>query len=132
MVEHCALRLDILYSLGYKVDKNLPWYSTFSRTHQLYPAAVFNDHVFAQCVAVGLVTGHTQAVNSAFVKATASLERLCEKQSADVPPLLQLASKVEVEIPLAPPAALRASPEHHLRRVAAAYARHDSGPLGRD
>jgi hypothetical protein len=75
-------------------------------------------------------------VDSAFVKANASLESLCEKQLADVPArVLQVASELEAETPLAPPAALRASPAHHLRRVAAAhtrYLRHDSGPLGRD
>lgn len=138
LVEHCSLRLDILYFLGYEVDEDLPWHSTISRTRQLFPAAVFEhlfDHVFAQCVAAGLVTGHTQVVDSAFVKANASLEHLCEKQPAEVPPVLQVASKGAVETPLAPPAALRASPEHHLRRVAAAHARYlrnDSGPLGRD
>ena len=93
-------------------------------------------HVFAQWVAAGLVTGHPQAVDSAFVKANASLESLCEKQPADVPALvLQVASEVAVETPLAPPAALRASPAHHLRRVAAAHARYlrnDIGQLGRN
>jgi transposase len=81
-LEHCSLRLDILYFLGYEVDEDLPWHSTISRTRQHYPVAVFEylfDHVFAQCVAAGLVTGHIQAVDSAFVKANASLESLCEK-----------------------------------------------------
>jgi transposase len=41
LVEHCALRLDILYFLGYEVDEQLPWHSTISRTRQLYPTAVF-------------------------------------------------------------------------------------------
>ncbi|HEX8658920.1 MAG TPA: IS1182 family transposase [Hymenobacter sp.] len=139
LVEHCALRLDILLFLGYEVDEELPWHSTVSRTRQLFPAGVFErlfDHVFAQCVAAGLVTGHTQAVDSAFVKANASLESLCEKQPADVPvPVPQVASEPVIEPPLSLPAALRASPEHHLRRVAAAHARYlrnDSGPLGRD
>ena len=88
LVEHCALRLDILYFLGYEVDEELPWHSTVSRTRQLFPAAVFErlfDHVFVQCVAAGLVTGHTQVVDSAFVKANASLEGLCEKLPAEVP-----------------------------------------------
>ena len=139
LIEHCSLRLDILYFLGYEVDEDLSWHSTISRPRQLFPAAVFEhlfDHVFAQCVAAGLVTGHTQAVDSALVKASASLESLCEKQPADVSaPVLQVASEVEAETPLAPPAALRASPKHHLRRVAAAharYARNNSGPPGRD
>ena len=81
------------------------------------------DHVFAQCV------------DSAFVKANASLESLCKKQPAEVPaPVLQGTSEVAEETPLAPSAALGASLEYHLRRVAAAHARylrHDSGPLGR-
>ncbi|QNE42363.1 hypothetical protein F1C16_22345 (plasmid) [Hymenobacter sp. NBH84] len=52
-----------------------------SRTRQIFPAAVFEclfDHVFAQCVAARLVTGHTQAVDSAFVKANASLDGLAK------------------------------------------------------
>jgi transposase len=137
LIEHCSLRLDILYFLGYEVDEDLPWHSTISRTRQLYPAIIFEqlfEHVFAQCVAAGLVTGYTQAVDSAFVKANASLESLCEKQSADAPtPVLHVADRPAQEVPDAP--ALRVSPKHHLRRVAAAharYARHDSGPLGRD
>jgi transposase len=59
LVEHCALRLDILYFLGYYIDEDLPWHSTISRTRQLYPAVVFEhlfEHVFAQCVAADLVT----------------------------------------------------------------------------
>jgi transposase len=41
LVEHCALRLGILYFLGYEVDEDLPWHSTISRTRQLYPLALF-------------------------------------------------------------------------------------------
>ncbi|MDB5235815.1 MAG: hypothetical protein JWR44_2808 [Hymenobacter sp.] len=82
LVEHCALRLGLLFFLGYEVDEELPWHSTISRTRQLFPAAVFErlfDHVFAQCVARGLVAGDTQAVGSAPVKANASLEAVLEK-----------------------------------------------------
>ena len=32
LVEHCALRLDILFFLGYEMDEELPWHSTVSRT----------------------------------------------------------------------------------------------------
>ena len=83
--EHCALRLDILLFLGYEVDEELPWHSTVSRTRQLFPAAEFErlfDHVFAQCVARGLVAGDTQAVDSAPVKANVSLDSLQKKQPA--------------------------------------------------
>jgi transposase len=66
VVEHCALRLDILYFLGYEIDEDLLWHSTISRTRQLYPAAVFEhlfDQVFAQCFAAGLVAGQTHAID---------------------------------------------------------------------
>lgn len=88
LVEHCALLLDILYFLGYEVDEDLPWHSTMSRTRQFYPTAVFErllDHVFAQCVRQGLVAGDTQAVDSAPVKANASLESVLPKQVAGTP-----------------------------------------------
>lgn len=138
LIEHCSLRLDILYFLGYEVDEDLPWHSTVSRTRQLYPAPVFEqlfDHVFAQCVAAGLVTGHTQAVDSAFVKANASLESLCEKQAADVSaPTLHVAGEPVPEVPVFPRTAVISSPAHQLQRLAsthARYLRNDSGPLGR-
>ena len=83
LVEHCALRLDILYFLGYDLDKDLPWHSTSRRTRQLYPAAVFEhlfDQVFAQWVAAGLMVGQPHALDSAPVKANASLDSRCPKQ----------------------------------------------------
>jgi transposase len=139
LIELCSLRLDILYFLGYEVDEDLPWHSTISRTRQLYPAAVFEqlfEHVFAQCVAAGLVTGHTQAVDSVFVKANASLESLREKQPADAAaPALHVTDQPAQAAPVAPPETLLTSPAHELRRVAsthARYLRNDSGPLGRD
>ncbi|QKG59177.1 IS1182 family transposase (plasmid) [Hymenobacter sp. BRD128] len=138
LVEHCSLRLDILYFLGYEVDEDLPWHSTISRTRQLYPAAIFEhlfEHVFVQCVAAGLVTGHTQAVDSAFVKANASLESLCEKQAADaVSPMLHVAGEPVPDAPVPAPTTVISSPAHQLQRLAsthARYLRNDSGPLGR-
>ncbi|WP_159451898.1 IS1182 family transposase [Hymenobacter roseosalivarius] len=122
LVEHCAMRLDILYFLGYEVDEALPWHSTISRTRQLYPAQVFEhlfDHVFAQCVAQGLVAGDTQAVDSAPVKANASLHRLCEKQPPEAAvPSMRLAGGPDREALSQPAAAVSTTPAHVLRRVA--------------
>jgi len=110
LVEHFALRLDLLYLLGYEVDEDLPWHSTISRTRQLYPAAVFErlfDHVFAQCVRQGLVAGYTQAVYSAPVKANASLYSLREKQPLETfLPRMQLATEAEPAAPSQPAAAI--------------------------
>jgi transposase len=130
LVEHCALRLDILYFLGYEVDENLPWHSTISRTRQLYPAAVFEhlfDQVFAQCLAAGLVVGQRQAIDSAPVKANASLDGLRPKQS---PPALQVMDERQAAAPLS--AAAPATPAHELRRVATRQAQQQraAGGLG--
>jgi transposase len=130
LVEHCALRLDILYFLGYEVDEDLPWHSTISRTRQLYPALVFEhlfDQVFAQCLTAGLVVGQTQAIDSAPVKANASLDSLRPKQPT---PVLRVVDDTQAPVPL--PAAAPATPRHELRRVATRQAKQQraAGGLG--
>jgi hypothetical protein len=82
------------------VDEDLPWHSTISRTRQLYPAAIFEhlfDWVFAQCVAAGLVAGDTQIVDSAPVKAAASLDRMREKPASAAPTLQVAGQQVALE-----------------------------------
>ena len=79
LIEHCSMRLDILYFLEYDIDEELPWHSTISRTRQLFPEDVFEqvfNKVFGMCVEKGMVVGHTQAIDSAPVKANASMESL--------------------------------------------------------
>ncbi|MGI4020292.1 MAG: transposase [Janthinobacterium lividum] len=79
LVEHCAMRMDVLYFLGFDIDEELPWHSTISRTRQLYPIALFEtlfNKVFTLCVTARMVSGHTQAVDSAPIKANASMESL--------------------------------------------------------
>jgi len=132
LVEHCALRLDILLFLGYEVDEELPWHSTVSRTRQLFPAAVFErlfDHVFAQCVTRGLVAGDTQAVDSAPVKANASLDSLREKQALGGTAPFLAPTGQDHKASLVP---VVTAPAHHLRREAARQAkrRTEPGPLG--
>ncbi|UOY07314.1 IS1182 family transposase [Muricauda sp. SCSIO 64092] len=79
LVAHCGMRLDILLFLGYGIDEELPWHSTVSRTRQLFPESVFEEvfaKVFSLCVESGLVSGHTQVMDSAPVKANASMDSL--------------------------------------------------------
>ncbi|WP_257670772.1 transposase [Parapedobacter tibetensis] len=71
LMEHCSMRLDILYFLDHDMDEQLPWHSTISRTRQLFPEAIFEEvftKVFELCVSAGMVSGHTQAIDSAPVK----------------------------------------------------------------
>ncbi len=79
LMQHCAMRLDILYFLGYDIDETLPWHSTLSRTRALLPDTIFTEcfeRVLSMCVAKGMVGGHTQAIDSAPVKANASMDSL--------------------------------------------------------
>ncbi len=83
LIAHCSMRMDMLYFLGYNLDEPLPWHSTLSRTRQLYPEALFEllfDKVFSLCVANNMVAGRRVAIDSAPVKANASMESLLEKQ----------------------------------------------------
>jgi len=79
LIQHSSMRLDILYFLGYDIDEELPWHSTISRTRQLYPETVFEEvftKVLTMCVAKGMVSGDTQAIDSAPIKANASMDTL--------------------------------------------------------
>lgn len=83
IIEHASLRLDILYLIGYDIDEELPWHSTLSRTRQLYGEELFLKlfrKVLGMCVEKGMVSGKYQAVDSAYVKANASLDSIVEKQ----------------------------------------------------
>lgn len=85
LVEHCSMRMDVLYFLGFDIDEELPWHSTISRTRQLYPSSLFEtlfNKVFTLCVNGGMVSGHTQAVDSAPIKANASMESVVLKVPA--------------------------------------------------
>jgi len=79
LIQHSSMRLDILYFLGYDIDEPLPWHSTISRTRQLYPEKVFEEvftKVLSMCIEKGMVSGHTQAIDSAPIKANASMDSL--------------------------------------------------------
>ena len=79
LMVHCSMRLDILYFLGYDIDEELPWHSTISRTRQLFPETVFEEvftKVLELCINKGMVSGHTQSIDSAPIKANASMDTL--------------------------------------------------------
>ncbi len=67
LIEHCSMRLDILF-LGYDIYEELPWHSTLSRTRQLLLDIIFEPvfiQVVGMCVEKGMVSGHTQCIDSA-------------------------------------------------------------------
>jgi transposase len=83
LIEMCSNRLDVRLYLKYDIDESLPWHSTISRTRQLYGEKVFLSlfqRVLSLCVEKGMVQGKRQVIDSAFVKANASLDSLVIKE----------------------------------------------------
>lgn len=83
LLRYCANCLDVRLFLRYDIDEELPWYSTISRTRQLYGEEVFLSlfkRILAMCVDRGMVRGKRQAIDSAFIKANASMDSLVEKE----------------------------------------------------
>jgi transposase len=86
LIEHVSMRMELLYFIDYDIDEPLPWHSTISRTRKMLPDALFEEafeRVLSLCVSSGLVAGHTQAVDSAYIKANASLDSLEKKQPSE-------------------------------------------------
>jgi len=83
IIESAKMRMDMLYFLGYDLDESLPWHSTLSRTRKLFGQDVFLElfrNILRLCVDKGMVSGKTQAVDSAFIKANASMDSLVERE----------------------------------------------------
>lgn len=83
IINTASMRLDILFFIGYNLDEPLPWHSTLSRTRQLYGEDVFKNlfkTVLRMCIEKGMVSGRRQAVDSALIKANASMDSIEEKE----------------------------------------------------
>jgi transposase len=83
IINTATMRLNMLFFIGYDIDEALPWHSTLSRTRQLYGDEVFKKlfkQILQQCVEKGMVLGKRQAVDSAPVKANASMDSLIQKE----------------------------------------------------
>jgi transposase/ribosomal protein S17E len=86
LVEYCSNCLDVRWYLKYDIDEPLPWHSTISRTRQLYGEEEFLSlfqQVLSLCVKHGMVRGKRLAVDSAYIKANASMDSLQEKEIID-------------------------------------------------
>ncbi len=83
IINTVRMRLDMLYFTGYDIDEALPWHSTLSRTRQLYGEELFKKlfrQILKQCIDKGMVAGRRQAMDSAPVKANASMDSLKQKE----------------------------------------------------
>jgi transposase len=113
LIEFCSDSLAIRLFLGYDIDEALPWHSTISRTRQLYGEKVFQqlfEKIFEKCVESGMVAGHTQAIDGAFLKANASKDSL-EIKKVDTSVDQYLLDQIKANTEPIRPAAINRAPE---------------------
>lgn len=113
LIEFCADSNSIRLFLQYDIDEALPWHSTVSRTRQLYGEKIFQqlfEKVFEKCVESGMVAGHTQAIDGAFLKANASKDSL-EIKKVDTSVDEYLLEQIKANTEPIRPAAINRAPE---------------------
>lgn len=82
-------RLDLRFFIDYDLDEKVPDHSTICKTRQRIPTEVFEDvfnHILLLCVKQGLVDGKFQSIDSAYINANASIDRLTESKLIDRDP----------------------------------------------
>lgn len=83
LIRYCSNCLDVRLFLGYDLNEELPWHSTISRTCTLFGEELFLQLfqlILSLCVGKGMVSDKSQVVDSAFIKANASMDSLVEKE----------------------------------------------------
>jgi transposase len=83
LVELVSLYIGIRTFLGYELAQPLPSHSTIPRTRQRLPVVLLEvcfTHVVGLCVQQGLVSGHTQVIDSDYIK-TNAISQLQTKRS---------------------------------------------------
>jgi transposase len=83
------MRLDLRFFIDYDIDEAVPDHSTICKTRQRIPTEVFDDvfnHILGLCVSNGLVEGKIQSIDSAYINANASIDRLAEIKLIDRDP----------------------------------------------
>lgn len=79
-------RFDLRYFIDHDLDDPVPDHSTICKTRQRIPREVFDDvfdHILKLCVDAGLVGGENQSIDSAYINANASLDRMTEIKLID-------------------------------------------------
>ena len=80
------LRLDLLYFIDHDIGDKVPDHSTICKTRKRIPKKVFDkvfNHILKLCIDAGLVGGHTQSIDSAYINANASIDRMTEIKLVD-------------------------------------------------
>lgn len=83
------LRLDLLYFIDHDLTDSVPDHSTICKARKRIPKEVLDEvfnHILKLCVEAGLVGGKVQSIDSAYINANASLDRMAEIKLVDRDP----------------------------------------------
>lgn len=75
------LRLDLLYFIDHDIGESPPDHSTICKTRKRIPIEIFEEvfnHILKLCVESGLVKGSIQSIDTAYINANASLDKMVE------------------------------------------------------
>jgi len=79
-------RLDLRFFIDHDLDDTIPDHSTICKTRKRIPREVFDkvfNHILKLCVDAGLVQGSIQSIDSAYINANASIDRMDEVKLID-------------------------------------------------
>lgn len=83
------LRLDLLYFIDHDIGEAPPDHSTICKTRKRIPTEIFEEvfnHILMLCVQSGLVKGNIQSIDTAYINANASLDKMVEVKMMDRDP----------------------------------------------
>lgn len=96
------LRLDLLYFIDHDLGESIPDHSTICKARKRIPKEVFEEvftHILKLCVDAGLVGGNIQSIDSAYINANASLDRMAEIKLVDRDPRKYLEEVLDQDLP---------------------------------
>lgn len=96
------MRLDLRFFIDHDVDEAIPDHSTICKTRKRIPQEIFSqvfDHILGLCVHAGMVSGHTQSLDSAYIDANASLDNMEQIDLKDRDPDIYLKEIFDQDLP---------------------------------
>lgn len=96
------MRMDLRYFIDYDVDETIPDHSTICKTRKRMPQEIFSEvfnHILGLCVHAGMVSGHTQSIDSAYIDANASLDNMDQIDLMDRDPDIYIKEIFDQDLP---------------------------------
>ena len=73
------MRMDLRYFIDHDIDESIPDHSTLCKTRKRIPQEIFSEvfeHILSLCIQQGMVDGTTQSIDSAYIDANASIDKM--------------------------------------------------------